>query len=79
VLIVATGAIALLAPNVIDLFGRFQPVLALDRPNARRLPPLLDRLRWRVSAGWGVATGTVAVAGVIAILGWQSEFLYFQF
>lgn len=78
-LVIATGALALLAPNVIDLFAPYQPVLALDRPNARRLPPLLDRLRWRATTGWGLATGTVATAGVIAILGWQSEFLYFQF
>jgi alginate O-acetyltransferase complex protein AlgI len=79
VLVIATGAIALLAPNVIDLFARFQPVLAFDRLNPRRMPPLLDRLKWRASPSWGFATGTVAVTGVIAILGWQSEFLYFQF
>jgi alginate O-acetyltransferase complex protein AlgI len=79
VLILAAGAVALLAPNVIDLFARFSPVLALERPNPRRLPPLLDRLRWRVAPGWGLATGSVAACGVLAILGWQSEFLYFQF
>jgi D-alanyl-lipoteichoic acid acyltransferase DltB (MBOAT superfamily) len=78
-LILATGAIALLAPNVIDLFARFNPVLALDRPNPRRNLPLLNRLHWTASAGWGLATGSVAVAGVVAILGWQAEFLYFQF
>jgi hypothetical protein len=78
-LVIATGVIALLAPNVIDIFAGFQPALALDRQNPRRLLSLLDRVRWRASPGWGLATGTVAGVGVVAILGWQPEFLYFQF
>jgi alginate O-acetyltransferase complex protein AlgI len=78
-LIIATAVLALLAPNVIDLFARFDPVLEIDRPNPRRAVPLLGRLHWRASPGWGLATGAVAAFAVLAILGWQSEFLYFQF
>jgi hypothetical protein len=28
---------------------------------------------------WGVALGTMLAVATAAILGWQSEFLYFQF
>jgi hypothetical protein len=79
-LIAGAAAIALFAPNVIDIFARFHPVLALDRPNERQTPQfLLARLKWRPSAAWGLATGTLAACGALAILGWRSEFLYFQF
>jgi len=78
-LIVAAGAIALLAPNVIDMFADFRPVLENARANPRRGLPLLDRLRWRATPAWGLATGALAAFAVLAILGWQSEFLYFQF
>jgi D-alanyl-lipoteichoic acid acyltransferase DltB (MBOAT superfamily) len=79
VLVAAAGVVALAAPNVIDLFAPFHPVLAADRPNARRLPPPFGRLRWRATLSWGLGTGAIASCAVLAILGWQSEFLYFQF
>lgn len=78
-LIGITACIALFAPNVIDIFADQDPVLEIDRHNERRLPPLLRRLRWNAGPAWGVAAGALASLGVVAILGWQSEFLYFQF
>jgi D-alanyl-lipoteichoic acid acyltransferase DltB (MBOAT superfamily) len=79
-LVAATAVIALFAPNVVDIFARFHPTLELDRPNERRTPQfLLGLLRWHPGAAWGLATGAVAACGVLAILGWQAEFLYFQF
>jgi D-alanyl-lipoteichoic acid acyltransferase DltB (MBOAT superfamily) len=79
VLVAAASAVALFAPNVIDIFAPYHPVLDNDRPNARRVLPPLDRIRWRAGLGWGLVTGAVASCAVVAILGWQSEFLYFQF
>jgi hypothetical protein len=78
-LILAAAAIALFAPNVIELFHADRPVLALDRANAIRTPPLLNRLAWRPSPAWGLWLGAIASVATLAILGWQSEFLYFQF
>jgi hypothetical protein len=79
-LIAAGAVLALFAPNVIDIFARFGPALKVDRPNERRTAQrLLARLQWRPTAGWGLATGTLAAVGALAILGWHSEFLYFQF
>jgi D-alanyl-lipoteichoic acid acyltransferase DltB (MBOAT superfamily) len=78
-LVLAAGALALLAPNVIELFAGEHAVLALDRANPVRTPKPLDRLAWGPGLGWGLFLGTVASVAVLAILGWQSEFLYFQF
>jgi D-alanyl-lipoteichoic acid acyltransferase DltB (MBOAT superfamily) len=79
-LIVAASIVAVFAPNVIDIFALIGPVLEIDRPNARRTAALLlGWLRWRPTPGWGLATGTIAAIGALAILGWRSEFLYFQF
>jgi D-alanyl-lipoteichoic acid acyltransferase DltB (MBOAT superfamily) len=79
VVVAIAAAIALLAPNVIDLFARFGPVLEVERANPRLLPPLIDRLKWQPSSPWGLALGLVLAVAAAAILGWQSEFLYFQF
>jgi D-alanyl-lipoteichoic acid acyltransferase DltB (MBOAT superfamily) len=78
-LVIAAGAVALLAPNVIDLFAPWHPVLEVDRPNPRRLPFALGRLQWKPGLVWGLIAGAWLSLGVLAILGWQSEFLYFQF
>jgi D-alanyl-lipoteichoic acid acyltransferase DltB (MBOAT superfamily) len=78
-LVAAAGVVALLAPNIIDIFAPYHPVLDNERPNARRILPPLNRIRWKAGLGWGLATGAIASFGVLAILGWQSEFLYFQF
>lgn len=78
-LVAAAAVIALFAPNVLDIFAPYHPVLDNERPNARRILPPLDRIRWKAGLGWGLATGVIASFGVLAILGWQSEFLYFQF
>ncbi len=78
-LVGVTACIALFAPNVIDIFAEQRPVLEIDRHNERRLNPLLRRLRWNAGPAWGAAAGALASLGIVAILGWQSEFLYFQF
>jgi len=79
VLVITAGVVALFAPNVIDIFVPYHPVLDNERKNARRLLPPLDRIRWSAGLGWGLLTGAIASCATLAILGWQSEFLYFQF
>jgi D-alanyl-lipoteichoic acid acyltransferase DltB (MBOAT superfamily) len=78
-LVLAAGAVALLAPNVIDMFAAWQPVLAVERANQRRLLPGIRHVQWKPTLAWGLAVGAWMSLGALAILGWQSEFLYFQF
>lgn len=77
-LLVATATIALFMPNVADIFRRYRPVLA---PSIELRPTnaMLRRFQWRPRGWVGIATGAIAGLGLIAILGWRSEFLYFQF
>jgi D-alanyl-lipoteichoic acid acyltransferase DltB (MBOAT superfamily) len=77
--VIAAAVLALFAPNVIDLFAPFHPVLEVDRPNPRRLLFPLGRLQWKPGLAWGLVAGAWLSLGALAILGWQSEFLYFQF
>ena len=77
-LILATGAIAVLLPNVVDVFRRYRPAL-LPAMELRRLPPIWRAIQWRPRPWMGVGIGAIAGCGLIAILGWRSEFLYFQF
>jgi hypothetical protein len=77
-LLIGTGLIAVLMPNVVDIFRRYRPALLPAMP-LRRLPVGLRALQWRPRPWMGVAVGALAGCGLIAILGWQSEFLYFQF
>lgn len=77
-LLVATATIALFMPNVADIFRRYRPVLA-PSIDLRRINAVLRRFQWRPRGWVGVATGAIAGLGLIAILGWRSEFLYFQF
>jgi len=78
-LVIAAGLLALVAPNVIDLFAPWHPVLEVGRPNPRRLLFRLARLQWKPGVAWGLIAGVWLSLGLLAILGWQSEFLYFQF
>jgi hypothetical protein len=77
-LIVATGLIAVLMPNVVDIFRRYRPAL-LPAIELRRIHAVLRLLQWRPRPWVGIGIGAVAACGLVAILGWQSEFLYFQF
>jgi alginate O-acetyltransferase complex protein AlgI len=77
--IITAGLIALLAPNTIELFGRYGATLKLVTLVKRRLGQIERRLQWRPTMAWALGTGCIATAGAVAILGWQSEFLYFQF
>jgi len=78
-LIVGTALIAVLMPNVVDIFRRYRPALLPPEMELRRLPAVLRPLQWRPRPWMGVAVGAIAGCGLIAILGWRSEFLYFQF
>jgi alginate O-acetyltransferase complex protein AlgI len=79
ILVSIGGAIALLAPNVLDIFRPFEPTLQVERANPRILLPWVDRVVWRPTAASAAITGTILAVAAAAILGWQSEFLYFQF
>jgi alginate O-acetyltransferase complex protein AlgI len=78
VLLVA-GLIATLAPNSTEIFRRYAPTLKLVTLAKRRLGRFERRLEWRPIAPWALVAGLVSTVGAVAILGWQSEFLYFQF
>ncbi|MGH6926895.1 MAG: hypothetical protein ACREEV_01160, partial [Dongiaceae bacterium] len=77
-LIIGTALIAFLMPNVVDIFRRYRPVLSPGIA-LRRLNVGLRMVQWRPRSWVGVGVGALAGCGLIAILGWQSEFLYFQF
>jgi D-alanyl-lipoteichoic acid acyltransferase DltB (MBOAT superfamily) len=77
-LILATALIAVAMPNVIDIFRRYRPAL-LPPMTLRPIHAGLRALQWRPRPWVGVGVGALAGCGLIAILGWRSEFLYFQF
>jgi alginate O-acetyltransferase complex protein AlgI len=77
--IVAAALIALLAPNSIEIFGRYGATLKLVTMAKRHLGNWERRLQWRPTNAWALIIGVLTTAGIVAILGWQSEFLYFQF
>jgi hypothetical protein len=66
-------AIIWLAPNSQQIVGLGGPARGGAPPRPGAAPAWL-----RMSAGWGVATGLVAVAAILGIEA-KSEFLYFQF
>jgi len=77
--ILIAGLVAALAPNSTEIFRRYAPTLKLVTLAKRRLGRFERRLEWRPVTAWAAIAGLVATAGAVAILGWQSEFLYFQF
>ena len=77
-LLIGAAVIAVLMPNVVDIFRRYRPAL-LPEIALRHIHGLLRPLQWRPRLWFGLGAGALAGLGLIAILGWQSEFLYFQF
>lgn len=77
--ILAAGLIATLAPNSREIFRRYPPTLKLVTLRARKLGRFEHHLEWRPITAWALLAGLVTTIGAVAILGWQSEFLYFQF
>ena len=77
--IVIAGALALMAPNSIEIFGRYGATLKLVTLQKRVLGARERLLQWRPVTVGAVWIGLITTAGMVAILGWQSEFLYFQF
>ena len=77
--ILIAGLVATLAPNSTEIFRRYAPTLKLVTLSRRTLGRWEKHLEWRPVAWWALAAGLVSTAGAVAILGWQSEFLYFQF
>ncbi len=75
--ILFAGSIALLIPNVAQLFSKVGPVL-YENDNVFRDIRSVNRMRWRYSNRWAFAVAVAAVAGVLT-LQQASEFLYFQF
>jgi hypothetical protein len=82
-LILIAALIAFFAPNTFQLFRRYRPALivgALDPRVAASYPRLLGwRPAWRPTLAWSFGTGLVFGLSALAIFGWRSEFLYFQF
>jgi D-alanyl-lipoteichoic acid acyltransferase DltB (MBOAT superfamily) len=77
--ILLAGLVATLAPNSREIFQRYAPTLKLVTLAKRRLGRWESCLEWRPVSLWALIAGLVTTAGAVAILGWQSEFLYFQF
>ncbi|MCB1705704.1 MAG: MBOAT family protein [Halioglobus sp.] len=75
--VLAVAPVALLLPNVAQIFCQHEPVL-YENDRAFRALRSSDLLSWDYSTRWAVA---IALAGVAGILTLQqvSEFLYFQF
>ena len=75
--ILFAASIALLIPNVAQLFSKVDPVL-YENDNVFRDIRSASRIRWKYSSRWAFAIAVAAVAGVLT-LQQVSEFLYFQF
>jgi hypothetical protein len=67
-------AIALRAPNTLQLLSRYDPALGAPRPDPKNRLSLL----WSPSPAWAAGTAVIAAAGILS-LGQLSEFLYWQF
>lgn len=72
VMLVAGLAIALFAPNVNEIFSKYDPIIGRVRTN------LPEALQWRPNLAWGASAGVMAALSVLYLTG-ATEFLYFQF
>ena len=63
------------APNVLQIFAKWDPTLS--KPH-RPGPRWTHLLQWEPTPAWGLAMGIIAALAVLAISG-QTEFLYFRF
>jgi hypothetical protein len=72
------AAIAFLAPNTTELFIRYRPALFPYRfeIGAARIATILQ---WNPQKRWALTYALIFGVAFVAIFGWQSEFLYFQF
>lgn len=75
--ILLAGSIALIMPNVAQIFHRFEPVLY---ETSRSFVEVRERslVTWRYSNGWAMLSVIAFVSGVLTLMQ-VSEFLYFQF
>ena len=78
------GALLLIAwcmPNVLEIMREYGPAITGPvRPASRPSPLrwLSDKLVWRPSVGWALATAATTAVGVLAV-NHVTEFLYWQF
>jgi alginate O-acetyltransferase complex protein AlgI len=75
--IFVTALIALMLPNVAQLFSRYEPVL-YENDRAFSGIRTAGWMSWDYKNRWALATAVAFVAGVLT-LQQVSEFLYFQF
>ncbi len=78
-LIAGSALLALAAPNTQQIFARYRPNLSRPRPYRPFSPHFGRVFEWRPNWVWGLLGGVLTAAGLAAIFGWKSEFLYFQF
>ncbi len=81
--IVVMLAIALVPPNILQIMFRTEPAITMPLPYGedRRVAVfrrLWQRLAWRPSTGWALATAGLSACGILA-LNQVSAFLYWQF
>ena len=75
--VISAAMIALLLPNVAQLFNRFEPVLYESDKVFSNIRSVKG-IAWGYQNRWALATAVAAVAGILT-LQQVSEFLYFQF
>lgn len=78
--IVIPLAIALAAPNVLEIMREAKPAITAPNPtrSGGRLHRLSEHLSWRPTAAWALLTAVIAVSDLLS-LNKVTEFLYWQF
>jgi alginate O-acetyltransferase complex protein AlgI len=75
--VISSAMIALLLPNVAQMFNSFEPVLYENDRTFSNIRSVKG-IAWGYKNRWALATAVAAVAGILT-LQQVSEFLYFQF